>query len=73
MYEKHVSMSNCAKNEMFKCQFCGKGFAGQSYLDCHQQIHSEVKKFKCMICQKCFHQKGNLKTHEKKIHSEIKQ
>ena len=68
-YEKHISISNCAKqNEAYSCEFCGKGFAHQINVVNHRKIHTNEKEFKCTLCLKSFHQKGNLETHKKKKH-----
>ena len=72
IYKQHISFSNCARNDAFKCEICGKGFAGQSYLDSHKDIHRNEKKYKCSMCLRSFNQKGNLKTHNKRKHSEVK-
>ena len=68
VYEKHVSNSNCAKSDFHRCTLCGKGFSSPHYLDNHQKIHSNDKKYQCSFCTKSFHQKGNLQTHRKKKH-----
>ena len=68
-YEKHMSISNCAKNkDEYKCEVCSKGFAYPSTLEIHKKIHTEEKVYACSLCTKRFRQENNLRIHKKKKH-----
>lgn len=45
------------------CAFCGKAFLYMSKYRRHLKIHTGEKPFACLICNKEFSQKANLKTH----------
>lgn len=54
----------------FHCSIdgCGKTFNKKINLKCHRQVHTKENLFACIICDKKFTFKGNLKAHLKNIH-----
>lgn len=49
---------------------CKSRFQYKSGLANHLLIHSAVKKFKCPWCEKCYHQRGQMLTHMKRVHGD---
>ncbi|VDH93346.1 Hypothetical predicted protein [Mytilus galloprovincialis] len=47
----------------FKCLQCGKCYSSVKYLNAHERLHSNPKKFVCETCGRNFHQKINLQRH----------
>ena len=45
------------------CDYCGKGFDGNSKLEAHKRVHTGEKPFKCSQCEKAFARKGTLTAH----------
>ena len=66
--DKHVRSH---EDPNLECDICFKVFSTLKNLEMHKPIHSKIFKFKCKYCLKKFHQKGNMKIHEKKYHMEI--
>lgn len=64
-----------AKEKIFSCQVCFKGFSKKFRLKRHLLIHTNDKKFVCDICSKGFSRSDKLKSHlpvhirEKQVHS----
>jgi len=52
-----------------KCKVCSKGFPTGARLKKHRIIHSEERKFPCMVCGKSFKVRNYLKTHTKQVHN----
>ncbi|XP_078593994.1 uncharacterized protein LOC144871909 [Branchiostoma floridae x Branchiostoma japonicum] len=47
-----------------ECDICGKYFAGQNLMKRHkEQVHMNVRKFKCNVCSKDFKRKAELVIH----------
>ena len=44
------------------CEICSKSFSSRSALRRHGNIHEELKRFPCLLCQKTFSQAGSLCT-----------
>ena len=67
-YVKH--MERHAKNgkERRECTFCGKMFDDCYKLKTHMKIHSTEYKYPCDRCDRKFHQKKNLTTHQERRH-----
>ena len=49
-----------AREKLFKCDLCEKGFNETGKLTIHKQIHTGAKIFKCDLCEKGFNVSGNL-------------
>lgn len=58
----------------YQCEICTKKFGRVSTLKSHLKIHSNVRKFKCLVegCDKWFKEKGNMETHYLRHLSKIK-
>lgn len=62
--------------EQLKCNFCTKTFSKSRYLRRHILTHTEVKPYRCKICENCFSRHDHLKYHQtrcrgKKQHLEV--
>ena len=53
------------------CNTCQRSFKTKTIINIHKNIHLQAKPFKCTKCSEQFSQKGNMKVHEKKYHSEV--
>jgi KRAB domain-containing zinc finger protein len=51
------------------CPECGKGFLKGQTLKKHIPLHSGLKNFTCVICDKMFSQEINMKTHIATVHA----
>lgn len=61
------------KDNRVTCQDCGKQFNHIYYLNVHtKNIHKDIQKYKCNICESTYSSKGNLETHQKNKHEELK-
>jgi len=56
-FETSVSKTNTT------CSVCYKTFACKSALDIHYRSHTKERPFKCLLCERAFTTKGNLKQH----------
>ena len=56
----------------FICQVCHKGFATQTKLNTHMNIHTGSKPFVCKYCGRGFADKGNARMHERTTHEGYK-
>lgn len=45
------------------CSVCYKTFACRSALDIHYRSHTKERPFQCLLCQRAFSTKGNMKQH----------
>lgn len=68
--KKHLDLHTKAKE--FKCTYegCNLGFIRKYTLQNHMLTHSNVRPFKCMICEASFNQKNILLRHMKSCHNE---
>ena len=64
--DTHVRLKHSDK--IFHCSHpnCKKSFAVKWALKTHMNIHTNLKRFTCFQCQKGFHQKINMISHQKK-------
>lgn len=53
------------------CTVCNKAFNQKNALQIHEKKHSGDRPFKCDYCQLAFCQKGNLRTHIKRVHQQV--
>lgn len=64
------------KDHPFMCKMEGctrtKPFQSKYHLEAHMCIHTGDKPFTCLHCNKTFTRKGNLKTHQRNMHGQIK-
>ena len=59
------------KSKNIECQYCGKTFSVQRYLDAHvKRTHADIKVLKCSECEKSFTLLHNLKRHIENTHSD---
>lgn len=63
--------------EQLKCNFCTKTFTKPRYLRRHILTHTEVKPYRCKMCENCFSRYDHLKHHQtrcrgKKQHLEVR-
>jgi hypothetical protein len=63
--QKHEKIHTAPK---VRCQICGNEFKNSFALHCHRSYMHSNQKSKCLICQKIFASKKNLREHEKKVH-----
>ena len=57
------------ENRRYECSHCKKKFPTPSKLQRHQFIHTGERPFSCIICNKGFTQRNNLKKHLQDRHS----
>ncbi|XP_041830919.1 zinc finger protein 572-like isoform X2 [Melanotaenia boesemani] len=69
--KRHVLVHHSTQRP-FKCDTCGKGFIGKSYLDAHVKIHSGEKPFACSICGKRFPKAYSMLRHKTLLHAFLK-
>lgn len=57
----------------FECHLCKMYVAQRKYLmQDHMRTHSGAKPFRCVVCNKVFNLKGNLKHHLNTVHSRLR-
>ena len=62
----------CQHTAKYRCGKCSKMFSTPRQLKEHQVAHSDVRKFRCHICDKSFKRKWNYILHMKSVHSDVK-
>ena len=54
----------------FQCKVCDKWLAGKKEMVGHQNMHMDIKPFKCTFCERSYRNSGNMQAHRKEKHSE---
>lgn len=65
-FKSHMSLFH-GQEMPFPCTLCGKGYASESGLSLHMQVH-EGKTFVCPICDSRFTQNSTMKRHMRTLH-----
>ena len=67
IYSEHMKQHNTRRE--YRCDVCNKILSSGASLWAHKKIHGGKFQYPCKECDMKFHQKGNLQTHIKRIHS----
>ena len=66
--EMHLVKHHTITKNKFECSTCGKIFKHKQHLKVHENIHRDIKQYRCDTCQRTFAQKGDLNSHIKCMH-----
>ena len=62
--EASQEISDIKEKRKAECSDCGKILVNRQVMERHKKsVHSDDMPFKCVECEKCFKQSGNLKLH----------
>ncbi|ODM86964.1 putative zinc finger protein [Orchesella cincta] len=76
--KKFSSWSDCnnhfnqAHDSLWPCEICKRVFKAKDKLAKHEQIHSELKQFVCVICEHRYRTLPNLMSHISSLHTQEK-
>lgn len=62
-YRRHIQMYH-SDRQFPQCKLCGKHFASPHNLKIHHASHTNLRPFKCEICQNTYKLKHHLKDHK---------
>eukprot|EP00794_Sanderia_malayensis_P020470 gene20470-22486_t len=65
----HQGLPRPASNK-YKCKQCDMSFPTSGETTAHRHVHNNTKPFQCLYCGMAFTQKGNLKKHVRRSHTE---
>ena len=70
-FKNHKKIFHDDASKLSKCHYCGKVFSDISHLARQLMLHTGVKNFVCLVCNKSFVEKRNLTKHKCKPHLKI--
>ena len=62
------SCKTCGNKVKYRCGKCNKLFSTVYFLKLHEMVHSDVKRFKCGVCDQTFKRRSDCNRHVKEIH-----
>lgn len=61
-----------SRNFKYLCNLCGRGVASQAELERHNLTHTGEKPYHCEKCDKKYRTKAMLRTHDSRIHMDVR-